>query len=72
MHSYISKRLLIEPIKFTIFILYIQLLYFSSMYRYHVHNHQGKLLCQLLKTMYCYIAVKYGFCSSYVINISTL
>jgi len=51
------------------FILYIPLLYFWYMFQCHVHHHQGELLCHLLKTIYCYKAVKYGFCGSYTVNI---
>jgi hypothetical protein len=41
----------------------------SCMFRCHVHYHQEELLCHLLKTRYSYKAAKYGFYSSYVVNI---
>jgi len=31
---------------------YIHFLYFSYMFRCHVHHHQGELLCPLLKIIY--------------------
>lgn len=69
MHCFVSKHLLIAPTKCTVYILYIPLWYFWYMFQCHVYHHQGELLCHLLKTIYCYKAVKYGFCGSYAVNI---
>ena len=44
------------------------LLYFSNMFHCHIHDHQGELLCPLLKTRYCYKVVNYDFYSSYAVN----
>lgn len=71
-HSYVSKHPLIVPTKHTVFNLYIQLLYFSYMFWCHMRHHQGEILCLLLKTRYCYKAVKCGSCSNYAIIISIL
>jgi hypothetical protein len=38
------------------------------MFRCRVLHHQGELLYHLLKTRYCYAAVKCGFCNCYVLK----
>ena len=43
------------------FIHYKHLLYFSYMFRCHVHHHQGEICASLLKTIYCYVAINNGF-----------
>ena len=43
------------------FVHYIHLLYFFYMFRCYIHLSQGQLLCPLFKTVYCYVAIKYGF-----------
>ena len=51
--------------------LYIYLLYFFSMFQCHVYNRQVETLCLLLHTRYSFKALKYGFYSILVLNVST-
>jgi len=50
------------------FIHYINLFYFSHIFRCHIHHHHGEIVCPLLKTIGCYLDINYGFYSSYVVN----
>jgi len=46
---------------------YIHFLYFSYLFRFHIHHHQEELLRPLLKTSYCCEANNSGFYSSYAV-----
>jgi len=49
-----------KNIKCTMFIHYLHLLYFSSMFRCPIRHYQGERMCPLLITICCYVA-NYGF-----------
>ena len=60
MHSYIVKHTLITPTKYTIYIHYIHLLYFSYMFRCLIHHHCGELLLLFIGTKYSHVDNYYG------------
>jgi len=62
-----SHACLITPTRCTIFIHYIHLSYFSSMFCCHSHHNRGELLRHLTNTTSCYEAIIYSYYSRPVI-----